>query len=245
MAGSEQDQGFPSSEIVRASQAPDYYVPSGSIEERQAEELALVGFSRRLPATMQELNEAITALDTVDAFQGYRFTLTPDYDKPRVAVDARYVPNVTVILEATVGKHADLSIRPREHRFLSQATLPDLKSFFQADEIDFAEPIFTATPTMNTHGEVPVSNSRPLSEIENEADLRNLGVKPTAAKLTAECLVKESPTKVVIDMGWLDPRYTRTNEMLFRLRQIEASGHSHEVEALLGGITVLLSKHSL
>lgn len=246
MAGAEREQGFPGTDVVTANPTADRYVPSGSIDERQAEELALVGFSPHLPATMAELNEAITALDTFDAFKGYRFTMTPDYNKPKIEVDAHYVPNMTVVLDACTAKRADLSIRPRSHGgFLCQATLPDLKDFLENGNFELSGTTMSATPHAEPDAPRPQTRTKSLNEIANESDLRDLGIEPTRAELTLTSTVKESPTQLSLEMGWLDPRFTRTDEMLFRVRQLEASGHSHEIEMLIGSVAVLLGKHAL
>jgi hypothetical protein len=163
----------------------DKYIPNGELADRQTAELALVGLSARFPAVVDGLNDALTntMLTNPNSFVGYRFTLSPDLDRPKVtAEEARYFP-YDVTIEADILGHATFEVKakPEFRRDMGQrlpviqwVTLEELHQFESA--YPYADPLVISADALQPSKDEPSRVFNTLQGIGSMLDFANLGL---------------------------------------------------------------------
>lgn len=160
------------------------YIPNGELADRQAAELANVGLSERFPSVVEGLNDALTktTLSNPNSFHGYKFTLSPDMDRPKVtAEEARYFP-YDITIDANVLGQATFEVKAKpgfrrdmgELPVLQWVTLEDLHQFEAA--YPYADPMVLSATAIEPSKDEEPRKFNTLQGIDAMQDFANLGL---------------------------------------------------------------------
>lgn len=226
------------SDIERRGGELERYIPSGELADRQAQELALVGFSPDFPIRVRELNDALVQQGYDDSFSGFRFTLNPGEQRPKVNVEARYYFPFDVVVEADTTQNAQLSITPKGvHRSITNVRFSHLRKFL--DSYPTSEGItISARKRESSHYEVtPEPITTPIADINSMEDLAKLGVTP--AKFLLEAGFDTQEARLSILFGW---RHHGEIADLLGIYSITAFDRAPSIENTIGSLATLLSR---
>ncbi len=150
---------------------------SSEMPEAASQELEMLGLSPDFPEKVHALN--ISLAESIgnyrSNFAGYKFVLSPDYSRPVVEAQQKYVYPFGVEIDVSPDRRAVLAIEPKqEGAVLAAVRLDQLQAIFAEANVGFFVKVF-----------------EPLSE--RDVDF----IKPLD-ELTEEELVKVSPSSAIV-----------------------------------------------
>lgn len=227
------------SDIERRGGELERLIPQGQIADRKTQELALVGLSPEFPMRLKELNDALVR--NVDgSFTGFRFTLHPDEDHPKIDVDARHDFPYDVVIDAHTNHAASLDIRPRANGLneLGRTRMSQIRTF--TDTYPTEQPIMvTAEPRRAQDDEEELASINvPFADLTSTQDLADLGIVP--ARFSLDLGFRSGRTRFSMPMGYvIEPRF---DEPVFRIQEVHATDSSANIEFVVGSLALLLAK---
>lgn len=226
------------------------YIPNGELADRQAAELALVGLSERFPAVVDGLNEALTNTwhTNPNSFVGYKFTLSPDLDRPKVtAEEERYFP-YDITIDANIFGRATFEVKakPSYRRDMGQrlpilqwVTLEELHQF-EAAYPSSEPPIFLvlSADAIEPSKEEPARLCNTLQGIDTMQDFANLGF--AVPNYTSQSLGFNRDEHTGLSLPIVYETHNGRNDRNFGITEISARDTPENIEEVILAYSALV-----